>query len=139
MPAARVLFACGEDADLIAAARDELQILGGLISQRTSDPEIRARWWAAPTGRALAELVDVPERAADVPAAVAAESEERVAERAADEQLLSLLVYGRTDDEMAEVLGVTPERIAQQLSALYGRMGARPRVDATVLALTGQL
>ena len=68
-----------------------------------------------------------------------ARADERIAERAADEQLLSLLVEGRTDEEMAEVLGVTPERIAQQLSALYGRMGARTRVDATVLALTGQL
>ena len=125
---------------MIEAARDELQMLGGLISQRTADPEIRARWWAAPTGRALA-AAGRRARASDrrAPPRPQPEADERTAERAADEQLLSLLVEGRTDEEMAEVLGVSPERVAQLLSALYARMGARTRVDATVLALTGQL
>jgi DNA-binding NarL/FixJ family response regulator len=56
-----------------------------------------------------------------------------------DQRLMALLVEGRTDAEIAEELGETPERVGQMLSALYVRMGARGRVDATVLALTGQL
>jgi DNA-binding CsgD family transcriptional regulator len=135
VPAARVLFACGEEAEMIEATRDELSVLGGLISQRTVDPEIRARWWAGPVGRALAELVEVPAVRVDE-AADAAPAPQATPE---DQRLMALLVEGRTDAEIADELGETPERVGQLLSALYVRMGARGRVDATVLALTGQL
>ena len=123
---------------MIEAARDELQVLGGLIGQRTADPRDpgalvggadRAR--ARRAGRRPRERPTGPRRSRPMPTSAA--------EQAADGHLLSLLVEGRTDEEIAEELGVTPERVARQLSAIYARMGARTRVDATVLALTGQL
>ena len=54
-------------------------------------------------------------------------------------QLLSLLVEGKSNAEIAESLGATEEAIALQLSELFAQLGASSRAEATAFALIGRM
>ena len=54
-------------------------------------------------------------------------------------QLLTLLVEGKTNQEIAEAVGTTEEAITLQLSELFARMGASSRAEATAFALMGRM
>ena len=54
-------------------------------------------------------------------------------------QMLTLLVEGKTNDEIASVLGTTAEAVAIQLTELFARMGASSRAEATAFALMGRM
>ena len=56
-----------------------------------------------------------------------------------ERQLLGLLVEGRTNAEIAAELETTPESVAQSLAAMYVRIGANSRAEATVMALSGRV
>jgi DNA-binding CsgD family transcriptional regulator/tetratricopeptide (TPR) repeat protein len=145
LPAARVILALGDEAEQ-TELRDELQLLQALIGQRTLDSETRAQWFKARDGRELAELAGTP-----APSLVAAETaavsgeaatngQRDAASPSADErQLLGLLIEGRTNAEIAAEIGTTPDSVAQSLAAMYVRIGASSRAEATVMALSGRV
>ena len=54
-------------------------------------------------------------------------------------QLLTLLVQGKTNQEIADVIGTTEEAVTLQLSELFARMGASSRAEATAFALIGRM
>jgi DNA-binding NarL/FixJ family response regulator len=51
-----------------------------------------------------------------------------------EQQLLALLAGGRTTDEVAAALGVTPKTVRNRCSLLYRRLGVRSRAQAVQIA-----
>jgi DNA-binding NarL/FixJ family response regulator len=134
LPAARVILAAGPP-DEAAAIRDELQLVQALIGQRTLDSDARAAWFRGPVGGRLSALagsfVATPAGAAEGPAATATTDEER--------RLLGLIIEGRTNAEIAAEVGLPVEAVAQALAAMYARIGASSRAEATVMAVSGAI
>jgi DNA-binding CsgD family transcriptional regulator len=130
LPVARSILA-GGTADEKEHLRAELQIVQGQIAQRTIDDEIRAAFFRAPLGRELAELTG------GLIEPVGGEAAERSGAGLAEEdmRLLRLLIEGRTNREIGEALGLDATSVTQALAALYARVGADSRADATALAL----
>jgi DNA-binding NarL/FixJ family response regulator len=54
-------------------------------------------------------------------------------------RLLTLLTEGHTNREIAEELQTTEEAVARQLAAIFVKIGASSRADATATALMGRL
>ena len=54
-------------------------------------------------------------------------------------QLLTLLIEGKTNAEIAEVIGTTEQSVEMQLSELFARLGASSRAEATAFALIGRM
>ena len=54
-------------------------------------------------------------------------------------QLLTLLIEGKTNAEIAETIGSTEESVEMQLSELFARLGASSRAEATAFALIGRM
>jgi DNA-binding CsgD family transcriptional regulator len=135
LPVARVILEAGRPNE-IEAIRFELQLLQGLIAQRTLDDQVRAAWFRAPVGQELSRLAGeqppvVRERAEG---ATAGDSSAMSAE---ERRLLNLLVQGRTNAEIAAELGVAADEVGRNLAGMYARIGATSRAEATVLALSG--
>jgi len=128
LPAARIVLAHGDEIET-AGLRDELGILQAMIGQRTLDGDVRAEWFRGPHGRDLSRLAGPYVATQSVPDEGSLPAQER--------QLLGLLVEGRTNGEIASELGLAEQAVDQALAAMYARIGARSRADATVLALTG--
>lgn len=54
---------------------------------------------------------------------------------AREAEVLALLAAGRTNQEIADALTVSPFTVARHITNLYGKIGARGRADATAYAL----
>jgi DNA-binding NarL/FixJ family response regulator len=50
-----------------------------------------------------------------------------------------LIIEGRTNAEIAAEVGLPVEAVAQALAAMYARIGASSRAEATVMALSGAI
>jgi len=99
------------------------------FTQRIEDEDIRVRWFRSPDGAMLARLVGplaVPSAAPREGAGGLAPTEVRT---------LQLLIEGRDNREVATELGLTESEVAASLVALYAKIGAASRVDATAIAL----
>jgi DNA-binding CsgD family transcriptional regulator len=103
----------------------------GLIAQRTIDDEVRARFFKSPLGRELAELSGSATEPVQVVAAEDAEN--RPSEN--DLRLMRLLMEGRTNREIGDELGLDTAAVSQALAAMYARVGANSRGEATAMAL----
>jgi len=130
LPAARALLAGGSDEEK-EQTRAQLQVMLTAFVQRILDQSVRVKWLRGPWGSALAELagpIEIPEAAT-------------LAGVVDDEQskLLTLLVEGRTNAEIASVMGTTEESVDMQLSELFARIGASSRAEATAFALMGRM
>ena len=130
LPVAAVVLAAGDEAE-VAAMRDELQLLQGLIAQRSMDGDVRAKWFQGPIGSELAG----PGRSRGCSSRQPTTAPEPSS--AAESRMLGLLIEGRTNREIGQELGVKPESVGQALAAMYARIGATSRSEATVLALSG--
>jgi DNA-binding NarL/FixJ family response regulator len=85
----------------------------------------------------LAALLDAVRRVAAGGFAFDRRPEEGVALTPRERSVVALLLDGRTNDEIATELDTTPDEVAQRLAAMYARIGASSRVEATVFALSG--
>ena len=131
LPAAAVVLELG-DAPEVANIRDEVKLQQALIGQRTLRRRCPRPMVPRTGGRALSVLAG-PFVAA--PAAVAAESENAIPDD--ERRMLGLLIEGRTNGEIAKELGIGEPAVGQALAAMYARIGATSRADATVFALSG--
>jgi DNA-binding NarL/FixJ family response regulator len=130
LPAARAILAGGTDEEK-EQTRGRLQVMLTAYVQRILDQDLRVKWLRSHWGSALAELagpIEIP--AATTPAGMGDEEQTK---------LLTLLVEGRTNAEIASVLGMTEEAVDMQLSELFARMGASSRAEATAFALMGRM
>jgi DNA-binding CsgD family transcriptional regulator len=135
LPAARVILEVGKPNE-VAAIRGELQLLQGLIAQRTLDDRVRASWFRAPIGRELSRLAgEAPPARAEATEDAAGSASPSLS--AAERQLLGLLIEGRTNAEIAEQVGIAIDEVERTLTEMYARIGATSRSEATVLALSG--
>jgi DNA-binding NarL/FixJ family response regulator len=126
LPAARAIIEGGtqEERDGVV---DYLRLTLVLIAQRTVDPDVRARWFRGSTGGELARLAGP----------IAADGKQGNGSASLDPhdvELLSGLVGGRTDREIAEELGVGEAEVARRLAELFARLGTPSRAEATAYA-----
>jgi len=125
-----VLIAVG---DALAAAdapewdqvRGYLELTLTMIAQRTTDEDVRVRWFRGPIGRSLTRLVG---EIRELPAVEGVDADDE------DAGLLRSLVQGKTNAEIAEELGVDETAVVRRLAELYARIGASSRAEATALA-----
>ncbi len=122
VPAARVVLAHGSDDERVTV-RDELRLLRDLIARRTIDEGCRVAWFRGPRGRELAEL--------------AGDDRGEGGAAATPPDLLRLVADGRTNDEIATILGIDEPAVERELTELYARLGVGSRSEATALALRG--
>jgi DNA-binding CsgD family transcriptional regulator/tetratricopeptide (TPR) repeat protein len=135
LPAANAVIEGGtrEEAEQL---RDRLRLTLGLIAQRILDEKIRVRWFRSPTGRELTRL------AGPLTLSAAHESQpegEPAGLSESDSNLLRLLTEGRTNDEIADELGISAEEVARLLAEVSAKVGASSRADATAFALSKKL
>ncbi len=142
MPVAKAMLQ-SSDAGERQSIREHLRLTLSLIAQRTIDEDVRVRWFRGPVGRELANLVGPlkqtrpedrslgTEQRTAIPAGRDGEgpglSEEET-------QLLWLLIEGRTNRDIAQVLGVSDEEVVRRLARVYGRIGVSSRAEATAVA-----
>jgi DNA-binding CsgD family transcriptional regulator len=105
--------------------RPYLQLTLAMIAQRTVDEDVRVRWFRSPVGRELTRLVGAIDQ---VPAGDGPQ------QGGDDVALLRSLVQGKTNEEIAEELGVEERAVARRLGELYARIGASSRAEATAFA-----
>ena len=130
LPSARALLEGGSDEEK-EQTRGRLQLWLAAIAQRFLDQDVRVRWLRGPWGAPLAELagpIEIPKMATPMGMG----SEEQT-------QLLTLLIEGKTNAEIAETIGSTEESVEMQLSELFARLGASSRAEATAFALIGRM
>jgi len=131
LPAARAILAGGDEAEK-EPVRARLRLILDSVAQRFIDDDIRVRWFRGPWG---AELVDL----AGPPEAQAPRADESGPLGPEGARLMTLVVEGRSNAEIAEILGVTEDVIATRLAALFASVGATSRADATAFALMGRM
>ncbi len=98
-----------------------------MIAQRTLDESIRVRWFRGPTGRAVIELIG----ASDLRIG-SAEADDGAAD--ANTVLLTSLVQGATNAEIAAKLGIDEDEVVRRLGQLFAEIGASSRAEATAFA-----
>jgi DNA-binding NarL/FixJ family response regulator len=131
LPAARALLAGGSVEERTMAGMN-LRMTLAFVAQRILDEDVRVRWFQGPFGRELTELagpLEVPPRAGDGggPGPAATLDEEET-------QLLRMLVEGRTNRQMAEILGVDEDALASRLARFHAKIGTTSRAQATLFA-----
>lgn len=114
-------------------ARDRLQLLLGLLVQRISDEDVRARWFSGPFGREFVDLAGMPVLPAPLDVSEEADLDAR------QRELLRLLVEGRSNREIADELQTTEEAVGTRLATLFARIGVDSRADAMSAALLRNL
>jgi DNA-binding CsgD family transcriptional regulator len=131
LPSARVLLAVGEEHEQ-QMVRMFLQILLAFTALRTTDEDVRVRWFRSPIGSEWVRLAGPVDDGAgpggDGNGALAALGED-------DRRLLGLLTEGLTTDEIAERVGQPADTVRMQLQQMFARIGATSRGEATVYAL----
>jgi DNA-binding NarL/FixJ family response regulator len=141
LPVARVML-LSPDPEERQSIREFLRMTLALTAQRTIDEDVRVRWFRGPVGRELAELAGAPEEAAgdavvpvEIQEAEPSGSSSTMTELSeGDSQLLWLLIEGRTNRDIAQVLGVSEEVVVRRLARMYGRIGVSSRGEATAAA-----
>ena len=125
LPAARTILALGTEEEQGFVAT-HLHYTLALVPQRIMDDDVRQRWLDSPFGCELRELAgSVPVVPGKAAAVGLDESETR---------LLQLLVQGRSNRDMAALLGEDEAAVSRQLARLYGRIGTTSRAQATAFA-----
>ena len=126
LPAAEALQGT-EDAPRLRAF---LQITLAMAAQRTLDEDVRMRWLRGPTGRAVVELsgpleglAKPPSEDGGVPPVDESEAE-----------LLRLLLEGLSNTEIGQRLGIEESEVTRRLGAMFVRIGASTRAEATAFA-----
>jgi DNA-binding NarL/FixJ family response regulator len=132
LPAARALVEGGTEEE-VELVRDQLGVVAAVIAQRTTDEDVRVRWFRGPIGRELSELTGGSHGRSTIDAEVDVVPGTDVEED--DMQLLWLLIEGRTNREIAEELGVGEDVVTRQLVEMYARLGVSSRGEAAVFAL----
>ncbi len=135
LPAADALLTAGSNEEQ-AAVRGHLRFFLAMIMPRFLDEKIRVQWLTGPVGRELTRLAG-PLETPPSSGGTAAQAPVPMAEE--ETVLLRLLTEGRTNREIAEELRSTDEAVARQLAALFAKIGASSRADATAFALMGKL
>jgi DNA-binding NarL/FixJ family response regulator len=126
---------------LAAASEPEKELIryqGGLMlamtAMRTFDEDIRARWFRGPIGREFVALTGplsaVRLREGDVAPANLEEEETN---------LLRLLIEGKTNQEIAEELGIGTDEVRVRLTEIFSKIGASSRAEATAFAFREQV
>jgi DNA-binding NarL/FixJ family response regulator len=142
LPVARVML-LSPDPEERQSIREFLRMTLALTAQRTIDEDVRVRWFRGPVGRELAELAVAPEEAAgdavvpyvEIQEAEPSGSSSTMPELSeGDSRLLWLLIEGRTNRDIAQVLGVSEEVVVRRLARMYGRIGVSSRGEATAAA-----
>ncbi|HEY7400386.1 MAG TPA: AAA family ATPase [Actinomycetota bacterium] len=105
--------------------RPYLQLVLAMTAQRTVDEDVRVRWFRSPIGRELTRLAGSVE---PMPSSNGDDPED------ADRELMKGLVQGKTNQEIAEELGIDEQAVARRLGELYVRIGATSRAEATAFA-----
>lgn len=134
LPAADALIESGSEEEA-AGVREELRLLLSLTAPRIINDELRARWLASPVGSEFTRLAGPIASEHAGPEANGADdgmSNE-------DHALLTQLTQGGTNKQIAEALGTTEDVISTRLSALFVKMGASSRADATAAAIIGKM
>jgi DNA-binding CsgD family transcriptional regulator/tetratricopeptide (TPR) repeat protein len=137
IPAARATFA-GAPPEVQGFVRGFLQSTLSRIAQGTADEAIRVRWLTGPVGRELVELagpMEAPAPDGAAPTSAARDAGPRLDD--AERRLLQLLTEGRTNAEIAAVLDIGEDDVAQRLARLQARLGTTSRAEATSLAFRG--
>jgi tetratricopeptide (TPR) repeat protein/DNA-binding CsgD family transcriptional regulator len=116
------------DSEAWPMAREFLQMFLALIGQRTLDEEMRVKWFRGPVGRPLIEVVG-PIEVSSTP-----RSDGGVPFAEEDATLLRSLVLGRTNEEIAEELGLDEQAVSRRLGELFATIGASSRAEATAFA-----
>jgi DNA-binding CsgD family transcriptional regulator len=128
-PVASVLKAV--DAPEWPGVREYLQLSLAMIAQRTLEEDVRVRWFRGPVGRELTELAGSLESFSSPSFASDGDQSEGDDEDAA---LLRSLIQGRTNEEIAEELGIDEQAVVRRLGELFARIGASSRAEATAFA-----
>jgi DNA-binding NarL/FixJ family response regulator len=112
--------------------REYVQLSLAMIAQRTLDEDVRVRWFRGPIGKELSAL------AGSFEAAVADGGSDGDGHGAglddADTALLRGLIQGRTNQEIAEEMGLDETAVVRRLGELFARIGASSRAEATAFA-----
>ncbi len=135
VPASEAILAGGSDEEA-AAITDQARLIFALVAQHILNEDVRVRWFRGRTGRELTRLagkLDAPAHGAE------RASRGGLVLAAIETGLLRLLTEGRTNREIAEELGTTEESIARQMAAIFAKIGASSRAEATATALMGRL
>ena len=130
LPAARVLLEAGTEEEQ-GQTRARLQLMLAQFAQRILDQNVRVGWLRGPWGSrlvALAGTIEIPEMNSPMGMGSVEQT-----------QLLTLLVEGKTNYEIAEAIGSTEEAVELQLTELFARLGASSRAEATAFALIGRM
>jgi len=125
LPTARVLREVG--APDAGVALGYVGYYAAMIAQRTLDESIRVRWFRGPLGRAITELIG----ASDLRIGPA-EADGDAAD--ANTVLLTNLVQGRTNAEIAAELEIDEDEVVRRLGQLFAEIGASSRAEATAFA-----
>ena len=125
LPTARVLRDVG--APEAEVALGYVGYYAAMIAQRTLDESIRVRWFRGPLGRAVTELIGASELRIG-----SAEADGDAAD--ANTVLLTSLVQGATNAEIAAELGIDEDEVVRRLGQLFAEIGASSRAEATAFA-----
>lgn len=110
-------------------ARTILQMVG----ERTTDENVRVRWFRAPAQRALAELTGPVEVASPTTDADDGVLPGGLSDREAE--MLRMITDGMTNKEIAGALGIGEDEVVRDLATIYAKLGVGSRAGATVYAL----
>jgi len=131
--AAGALIEGGSD-DEQEMARGSLRLDLALTARRITDEDVRGRWFRSRIGRELTRLagtLETPRPEHQDPGVRSVEEAER--------ELLRLVVQGQTNREMASALGLSETEVASRLAALFAKIGAASRADATMAVFLEKL
>jgi DNA-binding NarL/FixJ family response regulator len=132
LSAARALARGGSDEER-ELVRGQLAVVASVIAQRTTDEDVRVRWFRGPLGRELSALTGGSHGERTMEQAVSAVPGAELED--GDPRLLWLLIEGRTNREIADELGVEEEVVDRRLTEMYARIGVSSRGEAAVFAL----
>jgi tetratricopeptide (TPR) repeat protein/DNA-binding CsgD family transcriptional regulator len=117
------------DAPEWSSLRQYLQLSLAMIAQRTLDEDVRVRWFRGPIGRELTDL------AGPLDAMPAPEPNgDGTGPSGEDASLLRSLIQGRTNEEIANEIGIDEQAVVRRLGDLFARIGASSRAEATAFA-----
>ncbi len=117
------------DAPEWPAVREYLQLSLAMIAQRTLDEGVRVRWFRGPIGQEMTAL------AGPLDTMPAPEPEgDGTGQNGEDAALLRSLIQGRTNEEIAQEMGIDEPAVVRRLGELFARIGASSRAEATAFA-----
>jgi DNA-binding NarL/FixJ family response regulator len=131
LSAARALVQGGTDEER-AHCQGQLAVVAAVIAQRTTDEDVRVRWFRGPVGRELSALTGFTEADCSTVAVATVPGVDLTQD---DPRILWLLIEGRTNREIADELGVAEEIVVRRLAEMYARIGVSSRGEAAVFAL----